>query len=196
MFGAVLTLVLLLVAATPARAADPGILGSWNCTSSTADGDDSTWTLTISQQDGKLVGTVADSSVGDITVTDLKAEGDEATFTAGHDGATFAVKLTVKGSALEGTFEVARSLPHGHVAAVLGTLTLAARVVATDSTQNSLIDYTWHLGAGFPLGLISLLFLIAGCALLHRPLRRPDAPFVPGYPPVRETPPDPDPAAS
>jgi hypothetical protein len=89
------------------RAAEqPAIIGTWDCVSSTADGDDQSWTLTVAAQpDGKLQVTLGGGSLGDVTVTDFKAEADKATFTAATGGATYAVKLTVKGTNVEGTFE-------------------------------------------------------------------------------------------
>lgn len=84
----------------------PAIVGTWDCVSSTADGDDQTWTLAVTQQpDGKLAVTLGGGTLGDVDVTDFKADGDKATFTANHQGSTYAVKLTVKGSNVEGTFE-------------------------------------------------------------------------------------------
>src|SRR5579885_3520666 len=96
--GAVLALALVLLAGVPAFAADsPAIVGAWNCTSTTADGNDATWPLTAKQQEGKLVATVEDSSVGDITISDFKASGNDASFTAETGGAAYSVKLNVKG---------------------------------------------------------------------------------------------------
>src|SRR5947209_7418115 len=99
-------LALLVLLAGPVRAADaPAIVGTWDCTSSTADGNDATWTLAVKEEDGKLVATVQDSSIGEIAISDFKATGNDASFNAEHGGAGYAVKLTVKGPALEGTFE-------------------------------------------------------------------------------------------
>jgi len=87
-------------------AGQPAIVGAWDCVSSTAEGDDQTWTLTVTQQpDGKLAATIGGGSLGDVSITDFKADADKATFTAATGGATYAVKLTVKGSNVEGTFE-------------------------------------------------------------------------------------------
>jgi len=88
------------------RAAEtPAIVGAWDCTSTTSDGDDQTWTLTVTQQDGKLTATLGGGSLGDVTVTDFKAEADKATFNAHTGSGDYAVKLTVKGTNVEGAFE-------------------------------------------------------------------------------------------
>jgi hypothetical protein len=104
--GSLLALVLLVLAGLPASAADtPAIVGSWSCTSSTADGNDASWTLSVKSDGGKLSASVEDSSIGDINISDFKADGNEASFTAETGGAAYSVKLTVKGAELEGTFE-------------------------------------------------------------------------------------------
>lgn len=89
------------------RAAErPAIVGSWNCVSSAPDGYAQTWTLTVTKQDdGKLAARVGGGSLGDVAVTDFKAEADKVSFTAETGGNTYSVKLTVDGSKLEGTFE-------------------------------------------------------------------------------------------
>lgn len=103
---AILALAVMLLAGTPALAADaPAIVGSWDCTSTTADGNDATWTLVVKEQDGKLVASVENSSVGDINISDFKADGASANFTAETGGNSYSVKLMVKGAAVEGTFE-------------------------------------------------------------------------------------------
>jgi hypothetical protein len=104
--GAVLALVVLLLAGMPARAAAASpIVGAWSCTSTTADGNDATWTLSVKEQDGKLTAAVEDSSIGDIVISNFKADGNDITFNAETGGAGYSVKLTVKGDSLEGTFE-------------------------------------------------------------------------------------------
>ena len=88
------------------RAAEtPAIVGAWDCTSTTSDGDDQTWTLTVTKDGDKLNATLGGGSLGDVTVSDFKAEADKATFNAHTTNGDYAVKLTVKGANIEGTFE-------------------------------------------------------------------------------------------
>ena len=101
-----LALALLTIAAIPARAFDaPAIVGTWDCVSTTNDGDEQTWTLTVKQDNGNLVATLGGGSLGDVGVEDFRAEGTTASFVAKTNSGSYGVKLTVKGSAVEGTFD-------------------------------------------------------------------------------------------
>ena len=99
-------LLALLVVRMPARAFDaPAIVGVWDCVSSTTDGEDHEWTLTVKQENGNLAAIVEGGGLGDVQVQDFKAEGTTATFTAKTGSGSYAVKLTVTGASLDGSFD-------------------------------------------------------------------------------------------
>ena len=83
---------------------DPAKLaGDWKMTSLTPDGDPISWKLSLKQQDGKWVGTMA-SDQGEAAVKDLTVNGTKLHFTAPYDGEDYAEDLDLQGEKLVGTW--------------------------------------------------------------------------------------------
>jgi hypothetical protein len=84
-------------------AAEPPIIGSWDCTSTTPMGTDMKWTLTVKEQDGKLTGT-AGSDEGDMPISEAKLEGGEFSFKVLVDSESYSVRIKVEGAKFQGTW--------------------------------------------------------------------------------------------
>lgn len=97
----VLVPVLLICSAVMLRADNAAAIGIWDCVSETPDGDQLKWTLTVKEDDGKLTG-VAGGETGDMSVEDLKVDGNDVSFKVKVEENTYEVKFTIDGSKCEG----------------------------------------------------------------------------------------------
>jgi hypothetical protein len=87
-------------AATPAG--NP-IVGAWQCVSSSAEGEQFKWVLTVAEQDGKLAGTLA-GDMGSFPISDAKLTGDAFTFNVTVGSGTYAIECKVAGDSFAGNF--------------------------------------------------------------------------------------------
>ncbi len=99
-----LALVCLLLIPVWVSAADKPIVGSWDCVSSTPGGGEMRFTLTVKEQDGKLIGT-AGSDQGEIPITDPKFENGTFSFKVVMDSETYDVNVKVAGDKLDGAWK-------------------------------------------------------------------------------------------
>ncbi len=97
------TTLLALFCSAAALAAD--VTGAWNMTATTSSGREYKVQLVLKNEDGKLAGTMS-SEQGSIVLQELKAEGDELSYKIPAAGGV-AIKLTVAGDAMNGTFTAA-----------------------------------------------------------------------------------------
>lgn len=99
-----IALACLLLIAACVTAADKPIVGSWDCVSSTPGGGETRFTLTVKEQDGKLIGT-AGSDQGEIPLTDPKFENDTFSFRVVMNSETYDVNVKVAGDKLDGAWK-------------------------------------------------------------------------------------------
>lgn len=92
---------LLLTALLLAAGSNP--VGSWDCTSSTPNGDEHKWTLTVKEADGKLVGT-AGSEEGEVPIEEVKYADDTLTFKVSIESGTYEVTLKIDGDKMDGNW--------------------------------------------------------------------------------------------
>lgn len=102
-FACLLTLALL-AGCAGMMAAEKSVVGTWKCVSDTPDGDEVRWTLTITEQGGKLAGTAA-GEPGEFPLIDPKLEGDTLTFRVAVEGETYTIEAKVSGTQLEGSWK-------------------------------------------------------------------------------------------
>lgn len=99
-------LVILCVLAAAAAAENP-IAGKWNCVSTDERGTEVTWALTVTEEAGKLAGSITLTQTGDkIGILEPRLEGNTFSFKIPINAEEI-VELTcrVNGSNLEGTFK-------------------------------------------------------------------------------------------
>lgn len=101
---ALASLFVLALAGTQLMAADAAIVGTWTLNAETPNGT-LVYNLAVKQQDGALTATMDGGDQSPMTVHDVKADGDQASFVVDLNGESYTVKLTVKGDAVEGTWE-------------------------------------------------------------------------------------------
>jgi hypothetical protein len=82
--------------------ADP-LVGKWNMTSKTPDGDQVAWTLTITYADGKYAAT-SSAGEGEGQVSDLKVDGANVHFRVPYQGNQYDIDLKLDGDSLVGTW--------------------------------------------------------------------------------------------
>jgi hypothetical protein len=102
----ILVFVLVLIAlALPLAAAPAGnpMAGAWQCVSSSAEGEQFKWVLTVAEQDGKLAGTLA-GDMGSFPISDAKLADDAFTFNVTVGSATYAIEVKVAGNDFAGTY--------------------------------------------------------------------------------------------
>jgi hypothetical protein len=91
---------LMFASITMAAAAD--VAGKWNVTATTSSGREYKLELELKNEGGKLTGTMA-SSEGSIALEDVQLNGDQLSYKL-PAGAGYAVKFTVAGDSMKGTF--------------------------------------------------------------------------------------------
>lgn len=94
---------LLVVLAAVLLAASP-VAGTWKMIATPDSGDESSWTLVVKEEGGKLTGTLS-GEMGDYTLSDVKFENDTLSCKVTIDYDEFSVTAKVSGSKLEGTFK-------------------------------------------------------------------------------------------
>ncbi len=99
-----LVLAMLLFGLTAGRAADNPVVGKWECISADDSGQESTWTLTVNDEGGKLSGTLAGGQ-GEFELTDPKLEGNTFTFKIIVNGDAYSIETKIDGKKLDGTFK-------------------------------------------------------------------------------------------
>ncbi len=99
-----LALAPVLVSAGWLAAAEPTIVGNWDCISTTPTGTDMKWTLTVKEQNGKLTGT-AGSDEGEMPISEAKLENGTFSFKVFVNSEPYVVKIKVNGTKFQGTWE-------------------------------------------------------------------------------------------
>ncbi|HVT94639.1 MAG TPA: hypothetical protein VHD76_17460 [Bryobacteraceae bacterium] len=84
-----------------AKAAEPAVVGTWDCVSETPDGGEYKFTLTVKHEDGKFTA-IAGTEEGDMAVGDIKVDGDDVSFKATVGEEDYSVTIKVNGSKFEG----------------------------------------------------------------------------------------------
>ncbi len=95
-------MILLPSGAARAQQSDP-FAGKWNMVSSTDDGNQIPWTLSITYADGKYSASATTDS-GDNPVKDLKVEGKTVHFRVPYQGEDYDIDLKLVGEKLAGTW--------------------------------------------------------------------------------------------
>lgn len=85
--------------------ADQPITGTWEGTTSTADGDQVRWKLVIKEDSGRLAAILFVSERGEIPLRDVKIEGDSISFKVITDTRTYETQGKFSGNELEGTWK-------------------------------------------------------------------------------------------
>lgn len=90
-----------LLLAAGAYAAD--VVGKWNVTASSPSGREYKLELVIRNNDGKLSGTIS-SVQGSVDLQDMQLKGDELTYKIPTGEGGYAIKFTVAGDSMKGTY--------------------------------------------------------------------------------------------
>lgn len=85
-----------------AQKTDP-LVGKWKMSSTTPDGDQVPWTLTITYADGKYAATAA-AGEGEGPVSELKVDGTKLHFRVPYQGNEYDIDLKLEGDSLAGTW--------------------------------------------------------------------------------------------
>lgn len=95
---------LVLLLTSPISAQESGSLaGNWKMVSSTSDGTEVPWTLTIHYKDGNYSASVA-TDQGEQEPKSFKVEGDTVTMQVSYQGENYEIKLKHSGEKLTGTW--------------------------------------------------------------------------------------------
>ncbi len=89
-------------------AAGSSAVGTWQVTSTTDTGEQNVWKMVLTEQDGKLAGTLA-GDMGEMQLENVRFEKGVLTFAVKIGEDTYTVEAKVKGEALEGTFKGAQT---------------------------------------------------------------------------------------
>jgi hypothetical protein len=98
-----LAALLVLVTALAAAAANP-VVGTWQISSVTDDGQEYAWKLILKEDGGNLTGTLS-GEPGDYPLSDVKFEKDILTFKVTVEDQTYSCEAKVSGNSLEGAFK-------------------------------------------------------------------------------------------
>lgn len=94
----------LCVSLAPAQQSNP-LVGKWKMVSTTDDGSEVRWTLSISYQDGKYGATSStDADNGESAVKDLKVDGSAVHFRVPYQGDEYDIDLKLVGNKLSGNW--------------------------------------------------------------------------------------------
>jgi hypothetical protein len=85
-------------------AEDKPVVGTWQVTSDSPDGELVRWTLTVKEESGKLAGSIS-ASMGQFNLVDPKFEGSTFSFKVMVSEQTYAIETKVSGSTLEGSWK-------------------------------------------------------------------------------------------
>ncbi len=78
--------------------------GSWEITCTSEEGDEDSWKLVISEENGKLAGTLSDEA-GDFPLEQIKLAGDDLSFRVNIDDDVLVVDAKISGSSLQGVYK-------------------------------------------------------------------------------------------
>ena len=101
-FAAILATAMFCVAAPPTPESNP-LVGKWNMISSTSEGGQVSWTLTIHREEGKY-SAIASSDDGEGPVKDFKVDGRNVTLIVPYQGQDYEIKLKLVEDKLSGTW--------------------------------------------------------------------------------------------
>lgn len=85
-------------------AEDNPVVGKWDCTATDDAGQQSNWALVVTNDGGKLGGTLS-GDPGEFALVDAKLDGNTFTFKVIVNEATYTAELTVDGSKIEGKYK-------------------------------------------------------------------------------------------
>ncbi len=102
-----------LLLAAPAMA-DEKPVGSWDCVSTTPVGTEMKWTLTVKEEDGKLVGT-ASVEDGVIPISEVKWENGTLNFRVSLETGVYLVTLRFSGDKVDGDWKCDGSDDRGKI---------------------------------------------------------------------------------
>ncbi len=85
-------------------AAEKPIVGTWEVTSDSPDGEQMRWTLVVKEEGGKLAGNIS-GGMGQFALVDPQLVGNTFTFKITVDAQTYAVETKVTGSKLQGSWK-------------------------------------------------------------------------------------------
>jgi hypothetical protein len=97
-----LAFLILSAAMVLAQAKNP-MAGTWQCASASPEGDQFRWVLTVTEQDGKLAGTLA-GDPGEFPISDAKVEGDAFTFKVTVNTEVYTIEGKVAGDSFAGAY--------------------------------------------------------------------------------------------
>jgi hypothetical protein len=100
--GALLATIMLCIAVARPQEDRP-LVGKWKMVSTTSDGGEVPWTLTIDYADGKY-GATAASGEGENPAKDLKVDGTNVTLIVPYQGEDYEIKLRLADDKLSGTW--------------------------------------------------------------------------------------------
>ncbi|MBV9157193.1 MAG: hypothetical protein JO097_13100 [Acidobacteriaceae bacterium] len=101
--GVALCLMILLSSSAARAQQSDALAGKWNMVSSTDDGNQIPWTLSITYVDGKY-GASASTDSGENPVKDLKVEGKTVHFRVPYQGQDYDIDLKLVGEKLAGSW--------------------------------------------------------------------------------------------
>jgi hypothetical protein len=101
-----LTLLLTVLLLVPAIiwAADNPVVGKWECVATDDQGQQSNWTLVVTEEDGKLKGTLS-GDAGEFPIADAKLDGNMFSFKVVVNEVSYAVEGTLDGNKLDGKYK-------------------------------------------------------------------------------------------
>jgi hypothetical protein len=101
-FRVALTILMALLACAAALAADCPAVGTWTIIST--NGEETQWTMKVTEQDGKLAGTLS-GDPGEFPLVDPKMDGDAFSFRVTVGDAEYTVQTKIAGKKLEGSYK-------------------------------------------------------------------------------------------
>jgi hypothetical protein len=100
------TLAALFLCVFAMTAAASPVTGKWKASVTLPNGDMVNADIEFKDVDGKLSGTIFVPETGQLPMEELKLAGDELSFRVTADANVYAVKVTVSGDTMKGTFKV------------------------------------------------------------------------------------------
>jgi hypothetical protein len=89
-------------------AAESAIVGKWDCSATDDAGQQSNWTLVVTDEGGKLAGTLT-GDPGEFALVDPKMEGDSFTFKVIVNDVTYTGEVTIDGKTMTGKYHGAEA---------------------------------------------------------------------------------------
>jgi len=101
-FAFLLAFAVLLISPSVIQAADPPIVGNWDCEFISPDGEPIRAELAFKMEGGKLVGHVVVPEGENVPLIDPKYENEQVVFQVDYQGERYDITAKVSGDALEG----------------------------------------------------------------------------------------------